>query len=180
MIRLINKATLRISDKNAYVIYNGTTYKPNSSGVVSLTIESEGTNTPSILEIGNSGSSSKTFNVVFLFAKGTRENPGKLSTGANTIKCESGNDQGTFYTFKPTKNGTLKLEISNVPKNVVVGISVNDMAEVPTVVELAEGETSLTIELKAGVEAEITFFTSDPNKEWRIPAAEFTITASFS
>ena len=180
MIRLINKATLRISDKNAYVIYNGKTYKPNSSGVVSVAMESEGTNTPVSLEIGNSGTSTKTFNVVFLFAKGTRENPGKLEVGKNTIKCEAGNDQGTFYTFKPSKDGTLKLELSGVPKNVVVNISVNDMAEYPTVVELEEGATSLTITLKAGVEAEIIFSTADPKKEWKIPAAEFTITATYS
>lgn len=180
MIRLINKATLRISDKNAYVVYDGTTYKPNSSGVVSFVIESEGTNTPVILEIGNSGTSNKTFDVVFLFAKGTRENPGKLEIGQNTIKCESGNDQGTFYAFKPSKDGTLKLELSGVPSNVVVGVSVNDMAEIPTMVELEEGATSLTITLKAGIEAEIIFSTSDPKREWKIPAAEFTATVSYS
>ena len=32
----------------------------------------------------------------------------------------------------------------------------------------------------ANVEAEIVFTTSDPNREWKIPAAEFTITATYA
>ena len=78
-------------------------------------------------------------------------------------------------------NVELALTISGIsPSNVLVGISVSDMASIPTVVELQEGETTLTIELKANVEAEIIFTTADPDREWKIPKAEFTITATYA
>nr|MBQ8243951.1 TlpA family protein disulfide reductase [Oscillospiraceae bacterium] len=181
MIRTINTATLCLYDKDAYVVYNGKTYKPNSSGNIYISMESEGSFTPLELEIGNSGTSKKTFDVIFYFPEGSRENPVKLKLGENKVECEAGNDQGTFYTYKTSKAGTLTLEITNVdPSSVVVGISISDMQTVPTVVELEEGATSLSIELPAGAEAEITFSTKDPAKEWKIPAADITINATFA
>ena len=140
----------------------------------------EGTATPLILEVGNIGTAAKTFNVSFYFDPGTRENPYVMKEGTNAVSCAAKNDQGTFYVFKPAKDGTLTLTVSGVPSGVAVGISVSDMAEIPTVVELQEGATSVSITLKAGVEAEITFFTRDPNREWNIPAADFTVTATYA
>lgn len=180
MIRTINAATLCIYDKDAYVVYKGKTYTP-TNGEIYIPMESEGSFTPLELQIGNSGSSKKTFDVEFYFAEGTRENPGELKTGNNTISCAAGNDQGTFYTFKATKAGTLTLTVKSVdPSSVILNISINDMQEIPTVVELEEGSTSLSIDLPAGAEAEIIFSTKDPNKEWKIPAAEVVITASLA
>ena len=144
-------------------------------------MESEGSFTPLELEIGNSGTSTKTFDVVFQFAEGTRENPGELKTGNNTIECASGNDQGTFYTFEATKAGTLTLEVKSIdPSSVILSIIISDMQEIPTVVELEEGSTSLSIDLPAGAVAEITFSTADPDKEWKIPAAEIVVNATFA
>lgn len=179
IIRGINKTTLKIKNKNAYVVYNGKTYTPKSS-TVSVSIESEGSFTPVVLEIGNSGSETITFEVDFVFAKGSRENPYKLTDGENTIKAAKNNDQGTFYTYKADESGTLTLEIVSVdPSDVIVGISINDMQAIPTVEELEEGATSVSIELPAGAKAEIIFSTKDPDKEWKIPAAEIVINATF-
>jgi len=180
MIRTINEATFCIADKDAYVIYKGTTYKP-SNGVISIPMESEGSFTPLELEIGNSGTSKKTFTVDFQFDPGTRENPIALKTGDNTVKCEAGNEQGTFYTFKATSAGTLTLKIKSIsPSSVVLNININDMQQIPTVVELEEGSDTVSIELPAGATAEIVFSAKDPVKEWKIPAAEAVITATFA
>ena len=180
MIRTMNEATLCINDKDAYVVYKGKTYTP-TDGQIRIEIESEGSFTPLQLEIGNSGSSKKTIDVTFTFALGTRENPGKLKTGDNTVTCAAGNDQGTFYTFEATKAGTLTLKVKSVdPDTVILQISISDMQQIPTVVELEEGSTSVSIDLPAGAEAEIVFSTADPNKEWKIPAAEIVVTASLA
>lgn len=180
MIRTINEATLCIYDKDAYVVYKGKTYTP-TNGAIYISMESDGSFTPLELQIGNSGSSKKTFDVEFYFAEGTRENPGELKTGNNTVSCTAGNDQGTFYTFKATKAGTLTLTVKSIdPSSVILNISINDMQEIPTVVELEEGSKSLSIDLPAGAEAEIIFSTKDPNKEWKIPAAEIVVTASLA
>ena len=181
LVRTINNATFRIKDKDAYVVYKGKTYKPNSSGTISISMKSEGSFTPLEVEIGNAGSAAKTFKVDFLFAKGSRENPNKLELGETTVKCTAGNDQGTFYTYKTSTAGTLTLEIKSVnPSSVICAISISDMQAIPNVVELEEGATSVSIELPAGAKAEITFFTKDPNKEWKIPAAEILIAATFA
>ena len=180
LIRTINEATLYINNKDAYVVYKGKTYTP-SNGAIYIPMESEGSFTPLELEIGNSGTSAKTFDVVFQFAEGTRENPGELKTGNNTIECAAGNDQGTFYTFEATKAGTLTLEVKSVdPSSVILSIIISDMQQIPTVVELEEGSTSLSIDLPAGAVAEITFSTADPDKEWKIPAAEVVVKATFA
>ena len=180
MIRTINEATLCIKDKDAYVIYKGKTYTP-SNGAIYIEMESEGSFTPLELQIGNSGSSKKTFNVEFIFAEGSRENPIAMKTGNNTVKCAAGNDQGTFYTFTASKAGTLTLKVKSInPDTVLLNIIISDMQEIPTVVELEEGSDTLTIDLPAGATAEIVFSTKDPNREWKIPAAEIVILASFA
>lgn len=180
MVRTLNKATLCIEDADAYVVYNGKTYTP-TNGKIQIKMESKGSFTPLELEIGNSGKTKKIFDVKFYFDPGTRENPIKLKQGNNTVSCASGNDQGTFYTFEATKAGTLTLTVKSInPAAVILGISISDMQEIPTVIELEEGSTSLSIDLPAGAVAEITFSTSDPDKEWKIPAAEVVVSASFA
>ena len=179
MVRTINEATLCLYDEDAYVVHKGKTYKP-SNGAIYITMESKGSFTPIEFEIGNSGSSEKTFDVLFYFAEGTRENPGTLKVGENTVKCASGNEQGTFYTFKASSAGTLTLEVKNVkPDDVICQISISDMQYVPTVVELEEGSTTVSIALPAGAKAEIVFSAKDPNREWKKPAAEFAIDVTF-
>ena len=118
--------------------------------------------------------------MTFYFEKGTFQNPGVLQLGSNTINCAANNDQGTYYIFEASADGVLTLEITNVnPSNVVVGISISDQQSIPKLVELESGATSVSIELPAGAEALIVFSTKDPNKEWKVPAATVTITATF-
>lgn len=180
IIRVFNTATFCLEDKDAYVVYKDKLYKPDSTGKIYIRMTGEGTATPLILEVGNIGTAAKTFDISFYYDPGTRENPHALKVGTNAVSCAAGNEQGTYYVYTPAKDGTLTLTLSGVPSGVAVGISINDMAEIPTVVELQEGATSVSIALKAGVEAEITFFTRDPNREWKIPAADFTITATYA
>ncbi len=180
MIRTINEATLCIADKDAYVVYKGTTYTP-AGGMIYIPMASDGSFMPLELEIGNSGTAAKTFDVVFYFAEGTRENPGELKLGDNTIHCAAGNDQGTIYTFEATRAGMLTLTIKSVsPSSVVVNVSISDMQTIPNVVELEDGSTAVSIDLPADAVAEIIFSTKDPNKEWKIPEAEIVITASLA
>lgn len=181
MARVVTDGTLCIYDSSAYVVYDGEIYKPNSSGNVFVSIEAQYSNAVLSLEIGNSGSSDKTYAVKFYFAEGSRENPFDLVLGENTVNAKAGNDQGAFYTYKASGAGTLTLTIKSIdPSTVICGISISDMQTIPTVVELEEGATSVSIELPAGAEAEIVFSTRDPNKEWKIPKATIVIEATFA
>lgn len=180
LIRAINEATLCITDADAYVVYKGTTYKP-SNGVIEIPLKSGGSYTPIQLMIGNSGASKKTFNVVFQFAEGTRENPIEIKIGDNAVHCAANNEQGTFYCYKANKAGTLTLEVKSVSSSsAIVKISMSDMQEIPTVVELQDGSKTVSIDLPAGAIAEIVFTTQHATQEWRIPKADLVITASFA
>ena len=180
LIRTIGETTLCIFDKDAYVVYKGETYLP-TDGAIYIPMKSEGSFKTLELEIGNSGKTEKTFAVTFLFAEGTQENPGEIKIGDNEIHCEKDNDQGTFYSYEVKKTGTLTLTIKSVnPSSVVVKIKISDMRTIPTVVELEEGATEISMKLTAGTVAEIVFSTQDPKKEWKIPEADIVITASFA
>lgn len=179
MIRTMNKATFCIEDKDAYVIYKGKTYTP-TNGTISIEMESEGSFSPLELEIGNSGSTKKTFNVTFAFDPGTTENPITLKTGANTITTKKGDEKGVYYTFKATKDGTLTIQVKSVdPNKYNCGITINDKQEIPTVISLEDGSDTITIELPAGAEAEIVFSAIDPNKEWNHPETTITVEVTF-
>ena len=179
MIRTMNKATFCIADKDAYVIYKGKTYTP-TNGTISIEMESEGSFSPLQLEIGNSGSTKKTFNVTFAFDPGTTENPITLKTGTNTITTKKGDEKGVYYTFKATKDGTLTSQVKSVdPNKYNCGITINDKQEIPTVISLEDGNDTITIELPAGAEAEIVFSAIDPNKEWNHPATTLPVEVTF-
>ena len=178
--RVVTEGTLCIYDSSAYVVYDGKTYTPNSSGNIFILIEAQRGQDILEMEIGNSGSSDKNYDILFYFAKGTRENPNELTLGENNVELEAGNDQGCFYTYKASSAGTLTLEVKSIsPDHLVCKISISDMQTIPTVVELEEGSTVVSIELPAGAKAEIVFSAKDPNKEWKIPAADVVIEASF-
>ena len=181
IIRSVGKATLGICDLDAYVVYKDVLYKPDADGNIYIPMESEGSLNPLSLEIGNCGDAAKTIEVTYYFEKGTFQNPGVLQLGSNTINCAANNDQGTYYIFEASADGVLTLVIDNVdPSNVVVGISISDQQGIPKTVELESGATSVSLELPAGAEALIVFSTKDPDKEWKVPAATVTITATFA
>lgn len=102
----VSKLYLTISDPDAYVIYNGKTYKP-SGGTVSLTITSEDVSTACQLVIGNSGDELKEFTMRFGLPSGTQSNPLSLKLGTFTVKVSAGNSQGVYYKYKCKESGTI-------------------------------------------------------------------------
>lgn len=180
MARVVIDGTLSISDADAYVVYKGKTYKPNKSGKIYISIAAQDGNTILPLEIGNAGTSAKTFQVKFSFPKGSRENPIKLEQGETTVNVKAGNDQGVFYTYKASAAGTLTLTVKSVdPASAICGIMISDMQSVPTVVTMEDGANTVSIELPANAKAEIIISTKDANDEWKIPKADIVIETTF-
>ena len=180
LARTIDEATLCIADADAYVVYKGKTHKPEN-GVISIPMKSEGSYTPLRLEIGNSGASKKTFNVVFKFPAGTRQNPNELKIGDNTVNCPANNEQGIFYFFTANKAGTLTLTVKSVSSSTAVAqIHISDQQAYPTVKELEDGSTTISIDLPEGAEAEIIFSTKHKTQEGRYPKADIVITATWA
>lgn len=104
---------LTINSPNAFVVYNGVKYSAQN-GVLSFTVVSNLLASDQILfEIGNSGSKTESFTIIFSSPVGSKDNPKKLdSIGEKiTVTIDKGNDQGYFYSYKATKDGKIKFYI---------------------------------------------------------------------
>jgi len=105
-ISKVNNMILTIEDADAYIIYDGNKYEA-ADGKVSVVISAPDSYTPARFVIGNKGSANKTFKVMLNAVKGTVMNPYAAALGTITTDVEQGNEQGVYYTFIPTENGTV-------------------------------------------------------------------------
>lgn len=178
----VSGTTLCIYDSDAYVVYNGTTYKPNSSGNVFVWVETQFMQSPVTVQIGNSSGSDKTFKVSFYYPQGSRDNPYDLSMGEFTTDIKKGNDQGVYYTFKASKAGTLTINLESITSGVECDITLTSQdvsggTVMRTMSESTDGK-SVSIELHAGEEVSVQVVTY-PDENFNYPAATIKAKASF-
>ena len=105
----VNGTTLTIADENAYVIYGGTTFGPDETGVVTVPL---GADDPAELVIGNSGTESRCYDVEFTWPVGTLRNPAPLNFRFPqniTTNLSQGDADGYYYVLEPSSIGTLTL-----------------------------------------------------------------------
>lgn len=175
---------LQIQSENAYVIYNGETYYPKN-GVVGLMVSSPDTFTPAVIGIGNSGTKTETFKVYMSALKGTFDNPYALSLGDFTVNIQAGNDQGVFYTYTPTEDGTLTLQCLSATSGVKYGYylfntetSAMRNLESDSVTD-ETGAVTVSVAAKKGQKIQVCVSTlPDGNNSY--PAAEFKFRAVFT
>ena len=180
----VTKMYLRIKSENAYVIYKDKTYYPED-GVVSVLISTPDTFTPTTVGIGNSGSKTETFKVSIVAPTGTFNNPIKLKLGDFTAKVAAGNEQGVYYTYKATEDGTLTLKCISAPKNVKYGYFLfNTKTSAMRNLESdsqtdANGDICVSVQAKKGQTVQICISTL-PDKNGSYPAATFKFNAAFT
>ena len=142
----INGATITIADADAYVIYDGTTYGADASGVVSVTI---GTEDPALLTIGNCGPESESFAVNCTWPVGSLRNPAPLNFRFPqniTTNLAEGDADGYYYVLEPSSIGTITLRRrSSTPATAGYTIRLirNDGEEIALP---AEGDATKTVE----------------------------------
>jgi len=180
----VTKMYLRIKSENAYVIYKEKTYKPDD-GVVSVLISVPDTFTPTMVGIGNSGDKTETFKASIVAPTGTFNNPIKLKLGDFTAKVPAGNEQGIYYTYKATEDGTLTLKCVSAPKNVKYGYflfntTTNAMRNLEADSQTAEdGTVSVSVQAKKGQTVQVCISTL-PDDKGSYPGATFKFNAAFT
>lgn len=177
--RVMSKMYLTISDKDAYVIYNGTTYQAKN-GKVSVTISANIPGSAVKIKVGNKGSKTKTFTVEFAMPKGSWSNPYSMSVNKEfEVKIDAGNDQGVYYSYTAAESGTLTLECLKATSGVSYSFEIQLQSTSATkLYSLEEGQTSITIEVKKGEQFMIHIGTySDDNT---YPAGTFTFLATLT
>lgn len=106
---------LEINDSDAYVIYEGTRYDANG-GSVSFVVGSALASDAVSFQIGNSGSSAKSFEICFYDLYGSFDNPeiiDKMNAKWITTDLYAGNDAGYNYKYTAEKTGTLRFYVKN-------------------------------------------------------------------
>ena len=174
---------LQIKSPNAYVIYNGKTYEPKN-GVVGLMVSAPDTFTPAKIGIGNSGTEEETFTVYLSALKGSFDNPYTLTIGEVEVDIDSGNEQGVYYVYTPTEDGTLILQCLNAPSGVRYGYSLfntvtNAMRNLESDSQTAaDGTVTVSVTAKAGQKIQICFGTL-PDSNYAYPGGHFKYLATF-
>lgn len=177
--RVMSKMYLTISDKDAYVIYNGTTYKAKN-GKVSVTISTDIPGAAVKIKVGNTGSVTKTFTVEFAMPKGSWSNPYSMSVNQEfEVKVEAGNDQGVYYSYTAAESGTLTVECLKATSGISYSFEIQLQSTTATkLYTLEEGQTSITIEVQKGEKFMVHIGTySDDNS---YPAGTFTFLATLT
>lgn len=177
--RVMTKKYLTIQDQDAYIIYNGKTYTAKN-GKVSITISTTIPGEVVNIKVGNSGDSTKTFEVTFSQPKGSWDNPYKLSLNEEfEVNVPSGSEQGIYYTYTATESGTLTLECLSGTEGIEYMFSLYNLSSYE-MLTLEEGETSVSIQVKKGEKVKINIAALTDSKGSKYPAAKFTFLATMT
>ena len=175
----LSETNLTIEDPNAYVIYNGTTYRAQNGVVTVPNLYSANTNTPISIAIGNSGAVDRVFAVALSYDPGHHMNPIPLSNGNLSTFCAAGNSQGVYYTFTATKAGNLTIKLNQtVDCNITI---TSDIVEGGTrSVSLSDnpGSTSLSFKMVEGETVSVCV-VMNPVNGFNYPEATVNTTIRF-
>ena len=124
--RLVALRYLSLSNPNAYVIHQGTTY---SGGYIYFPIKAEDTNTPVKVVFGNKGTETQTYTVYLGIPQGSQDNPYSLKLGEDNklefqVDVPAGNDQGICYRYPTDAEGTFTVEVISATPGVDYDVTV--------------------------------------------------------
>ena len=180
LYRMVTAVILTIDSKDAYVIYNGKTYEAKNGVVTVSSIQSQYTNSPVEIVIGNKGTAEATFDVKLSYPAGTQSNPYKMKLGTFTTKLDKNNEMGAFYSWTASKTGTFTIKLDSATNNAKVGITVTVVeGNIPVQYSMPEGETSISVQVEEGTTVSIVIATM-PDAQWNRPASDVKTTASIS
>ena len=181
----LNKLTMQIKDKDAYVLYNGKKYLPNEKGIVSLLVTCPDMNTPVKIGFGNSSDETKTFVVTMSAQPGSLGNPYNLELGENKATVAKGNDQGVYFIWTAKENGTLRstcVKASSGVKYDCTLYNLNSYAQRNISEDGnkdAEGRKYVEIKVNKGDKVQMIAAVT-PDESWNYPGGSFTYLVEFT
>lgn len=179
----VSGMTMRIADASAYVIYEDKTYTSDKNGYVYVSVTSDSPNNPIVIQIGNGGTTNKTFAVKFTFPEGSMMNPYDAKIGSTKTNIAAGNEQGVYYQYTAEKDGKITITLKSVSNNTLcdIRVTVTDSSYIPQQYLLSEtaDRKTLTIDVYAGDQIEINLVTV-PDENFKYPAATIETVLSFT
>lgn len=173
---------MKINDSSAYVIYDGTTYTPKS-GTVSLHIEDAMASASITLQIGNTSSEAKSFEIIFTNPEGTYMNPTVVKdiTDEYTVSLEEEASTGYYFIYTAEKSGTLVFTLTSTKDSMMTVTNNRNSAQRTTEADGsadADGTKYVEIEVEKGDELIINVGAL-PNKRGKYPAVDITWTSEY-
>ena len=170
---------LTIKNANAYVIYDGVRYDPVDGVVTIPQLYSSYTNSPVSLAIGNTGDDA-VFTVNMAYPLGTMMNPIALEMGSVTVNSKAGNDQGVYYLWTATADGTLTVTLNSVTAGVDCKIVLyNLLSGQNEILDSADGGKTVSVTVKANQPVRV-IVGALPDADNNYPAATIELTAALS
>lgn len=169
---------LTINDPNAYVICDGTKYTAKN-GKVSFKVPNALASDAVSFQIGNSGSTAKSFTIKFANLKGSFANPEKISklTGEFDKSLAAGVETGYYYEYKAEKTGTIRFYIVEESKDSILVVTNNrNSAQRTTEADVLtddQGKEYIELEVQKGDEIIINIGAM-PTKRGKYPAVDIT------
>lgn len=164
---------LTIHSDTAYLIFDDQVILPEN-GVIQFEMVYEGNYYPCTVAIGNSGNEDALFALEFSIIPGTINAPVSLELGTFVTETRDGDEQGFYYTFTATKNGTLSISFDGLDVDANCQITMTNQY---TYVQTAASNGTCAIEVNAGDVVQIVIAVDDGN--YSFPAATVKATASF-
>ena len=169
---------LTINDADAYVICNGTKYTAKN-GKVSFKVPNALASDAVSFQIGNNGSTAKSFTIKFANLKGSYANPEKISklTGEFEKSLAAGAETGYYYEYKAEKTGTIRFYIVEETKDSILVVTNNrNSAQRTTEADVFtddKGNEYIELEVQKGDEIIINIGAM-PTKRGKYPATDIT------
>lgn len=168
---------LTINDADAYVICDGTKYTAKN-GKVSFKVPSALASDAVYFEIGNNGSSAKSFKLSFSNPKGTFANPKDLDRIDKDIEISlaAGTETGYYYEYKAEKNGTIRFYMTATEDSILSVTNNRNSAQRTTEADVLTDENGneyIELEVQKGDEIIINV-GAIPTKRGKYPATDIT------
>lgn len=168
---------LTINDADAYVICDGTKYTAKN-GKVSFKVPSALASDAVYFEIGNNGSSAKSFKLSFSNPKGTFANPKDLDKIDKDIEISlaAGTETGYYYEYKAEKTGTIRFYMTATKDSILSVTNNRNSAQRTTEADVLTDENGneyIELEVEKGDEIIINVGAM-PTKRGKYPATDIT------
>jgi hypothetical protein len=173
---------LVIESNDVYVIYEGVTYTPEN-GVLSLRVERELASTAILFVIGNNGSETQRFSLLFSSPLGSMSNPEILTSFAEdrVVSLEANDEMGYFFRYVATQSGTIRFYFSATQSSMIVATNNRSSAQRSSEESDAldeQGRRYFDIQVEAGDELIINM-GAIPNRRGKYPATVITWCAEY-
>lgn len=168
---------LTINDADAYVICDGTKYTAKN-GKVSFKVPAALASDAVYFEIGNTGSSAKSFKLSFTNPKGTYANPEVVKTIDKDIEISlaAGVEIGYYYKYTAEKTGTIRFYMTATADSILSATNNRNSAQRTTEADVLTDENGneyIELEVQKG-DVIIINVGAMPTKRGKYPATEIT------